>query len=89
MFSTIQLLRLSINRVCEPSERETWTTSGQFKVGDADHQPQEQRDNCPGKTPDTENRKPLYEGKLDFVREHLCLLFNHDLPTGETLNRIS
>ena len=68
--------------VCDPSEREIWTTSGRFKVGDEEHQPQEQREVCPGYTPDTEKRKPVQEGKLDFVEDTLCPLFDKALPKG-------
>jgi hypothetical protein len=68
--------------VCDPSEREIWTTSGRFKVGDAEHQPQEQREQCPGYTPETEKRKPVQEGKLDFVEDTLCPLFSKALPKG-------
>jgi hypothetical protein len=66
--------------VCDPSEREIWMTDDRFKVGDAEHQPEESRTGCPGSTPDSENRKPLYDGKLGFVRDHLCPLFSKDLP---------
>jgi len=46
--------------VCGTSEDEYWTTYGRFKVGDEEHQPEEERLGCPS-----------YEGE-DCRRQGKC-----------------
>lgn len=77
--------KLSSLWVCEPSEREIWTTTGTFKIGDAAHAPEEKRANCPGfpTGPDPAGRrKPPFEGKKDFVQTKICPLFLSGRPAG-------
>mmetsp|Transcript_25673 Transcript_25673/g.53358 ORF Transcript_25673/g.53358 Transcript_25673/m.53358 type:complete len:161 (+) Transcript_25673:302-784(+) len=71
--------------VCDASEDEYWTTSGRFKVGDDEHQPEEQRVGCPCYDGEDCRRLAVQEGKLDFAQDRICgVLIKKDMPSGES-----
>eukprot|EP00455_Lapot_gusevi_P038066 TRINITY_DN4268_c0_g1_i3.p1 TRINITY_DN4268_c0_g1~~TRINITY_DN4268_c0_g1_i3.p1 ORF type:complete len:291 (-),score=88.48 TRINITY_DN4268_c0_g1_i3:33-872(-) len=94
MFSSARppAYKLGALNVCEPSEREVWTTLGSFKIGDSAHPPEEDRAVCPGYPTGSDpsgRRKANFDGKLGFVRTNLCGLFNKNLPTAKDVTSCS
>ena len=68
--------KLGALSVCDASEAEIWRTSGYFKVGDEEHQPDETRSGCPcvEAEPDGPScrRQAKQDGKLDFADDKIC-----------------
>lgn len=58
--------------VCSASDREVWTTTGTFKIGDAAHLPAENRPKCPCYEGQSCNRQQLITGKKDFAQTKIC-----------------